>query len=81
MPTREKRLERARNNPKDVRFNDLCHILRDHGFNIRHGKGDHFVATLPGTPKIMSLPRRNPMLRVYVERALELIDEIESERE
>ena len=81
MPTRDKRLERARNNPKDVRFAELCLILRDQGLVIRQGKGDHFVATLPGTPKKMSFPRQNPMKRPYVDRALELIDEIESERE
>ena len=78
MPTREKRLERARNNPKDVSFNDLCLILIDHGFEIRHGS-KHDLAVLPGTPMKLTIPRRNPVKKVYVEQALEYIDEIESE--
>ena len=80
MPTREKRLERARNNPKDVSFDDLRLILIDHGFEIRHGS-NHDVAVLPGTPMKVTIPRRNPVKRPYVEQALEFIDEIESKRE
>ena len=81
MPTREKRLERARNNPKDVDFETLCLILVDHGFEITSGKGSHFVARLPGTPKKLTIPRHNPLRRVYVVRALEMIDDIRSELE
>ena len=75
MPTREKRLESARQNPKTVGFDLLCRILGDHGFMIRKGKGSHRVATLRGTRLRMTFPQKNPMRRVYVERALELIDE------
>jgi predicted RNA binding protein YcfA (HicA-like mRNA interferase family) len=78
MPTREKRLQRARNNPKNVSFQDLCSILQDHGCEIKSGKGSHHVARLPGTSKKLTFPKptRGPMKPVYVEMALGLIDEI-----
>jgi hypothetical protein len=78
MPTREKRLEKARNNPKNVSFRDLCSILQDHGYEIKSGKGSHHIARLPGTPKKLTFPKptRGHMRPVYVEMALELIDEI-----
>ena len=77
MPRREKRLDRVRNNPKDVSFSNLCHVLEDHGFAIRSGgRGSHYVATHPATGITITLVRRNPVRQVYVENALAAIDEI-----
>ena len=76
MPTREKRLESARQNPKTVGFDALCRILQDHGFVIRKGKGSHRIASLPGTALRITFPQKNPMKNVYVDRALELIEEV-----
>ena len=71
VPRRSKRLDRIRNNPKDVSFSSLCHVLEDHGFAIRSGgKGSHYVATHPGTGITLTLVRRNPVRQVYVENAL-----------
>jgi len=36
MAKRDKRLEKIRNNPKDVRFEELDQLLRDYGFERRH---------------------------------------------
>ena len=82
MPTREKRLERARNNPKNVDFPTLCRILEDQGAIIRHGKGSHYVVSFPGKALPFTIVRSNPHVkRIYVDQALETIDEIAGDGE
>lgn len=78
MSRRQKRLDRIRNNRKDVSFSELCRVLDDHGFDIRSGKGSHWVAIHPATGITMTLVRRDPVRQVYVERALGAIDAVES---
>lgn len=78
MSRRQKRLDRIRNNRRDVSFSELCRVLNDHGFGIRSGKGSHYVAIHPETGVTMTLVRRDPVRQVYVERALEAIDAVES---
>ena len=78
MPPRDRRLQRARENPQNVRFDDLCRIYEDHGFIIRSGRGSHYIATLPGAPIRRTFPRRNPMRRVYVIAALNAIEEAQT---
>ena len=77
MPRRDKRLQKAINNPKNVTFDELCQIFRDHGFVIDsgRGKGSHVLARLPGTPLKMTIPRQKPMRRNYVKQALGILDE------
>lgn len=41
MTKHEKRLQRARNNPKAVSYNDFVSILENEGYTIRMGKGSH----------------------------------------
>ena len=76
MPPNERRLRRARQNPKNVRFSELVRIYEDHGFTVRPGRGSHYVAKLPGTPIREVIPRQNPMKPRYVKKALDIIDEI-----
>ena len=76
MPPNERRLRRARQNPKNVRFNDLVRIYEDHGFIVRPGKGSHYVAKYPGIFIRHIFPRQNPMKERYVKKALDIIDEL-----
>ena len=71
----EKRLAKARNNPKDVTFGELCHLPHHFGFEVFEGKGSHSIVKLPGTPIKLTIPRHNPLKRYYVERALAAIEE------
>lgn len=69
-----KLLEKIRNNPKTVRFEELDKILISAGFTRRQsGKGSsHYLYKLGD--KMLCVPFRQPhVLRVYVERAIELI--------
>ncbi len=75
MPPRERRLQKARQTPKSVQFDELCRIYEDHGFTVRQGKGSHFRAKLPGTAIVRTFVRRNPVREVYVKEALKAIEE------
>ena len=76
MPPKERRLRKARQNPKDVTFDELCRLYEDHGFSVQPGKGSHYAARLPGTniKEIFPRPARGPMRRPYVMKALNAIE-------
>lgn len=76
MSRKTKRLDRIRNNPKDVSFSELCLVLEDHGFYVGAGKGSHHVATHPATGVTVTLVKRNPVRRVYVAHSLAAINEV-----
>ena len=78
MPPRERRLQRAQENPKNVNFDDLRGIYEDHGFRVRSGRGSHYIATFPGSSIRRTFPRRNQMRRVYVKEALNAIRELKA---
>lgn len=72
----EKELEKPRENPKNVRPEQLEKILLSIGFEKRAGKGSHAVYKMPGN-RPLTVPYRRPfLLPVYVKAALKLIDEI-----
>jgi len=80
MPDREKLLERARQNPKNISFDDLCQLYRSFGFIIdtKRGKGSHVLAKFPGNARKNTIPRKNPVRRPYVKQAIEFIEEIQA---
>lgn len=45
MTKHEKRLQKARNNPKDLSYPDFISILENEGYTVRMTKGSHRVAT------------------------------------
>jgi hypothetical protein len=70
----EKLLERIRNNPKTVRFEELDKLLLRAGFTRRQSnKGtSHFYYTKGD--KALSVPYKKPyILKVYVEQAIEFL--------
>lgn len=74
-----KALHKLRNNPRNVRFQDLKRILLSLGFQERPGSGSHAVFVHPKLFKILTIPRRRPFLaETYVKQALILIDSLES---
>ena len=76
MSKLEKLLERIINNPKTVRFEELDKILIKEGFARRQSsKGSsHYVYTKDDN--FIVIPYNKPYIkRVYVERAIELINE------
>lgn len=79
MSRRAKLLAAARNNPRDVSFEDLRKLLEDAGCVCRQSSsgGSHYVFTHSVVQKQLSIPRSRPVKKVYVDIALRWIDEIE----
>lgn len=80
MTKAEKLLEKARNNPKSVTFDDLDKLLDHAGFVRRQPKGgsSHYFYSHPEFPEVyIVVPRQIPfVLEVYVRRVLKLLDGI-----
>lgn len=73
----QKLLERTRNSPNNVRFEDLDRLLTSYGFTCRDQKSgtSHFTFTKKGCPSILTVPRHRPVGETYVKRAIRAIDE------
>jgi predicted RNA binding protein YcfA (HicA-like mRNA interferase family) len=80
MSKREKRLEKLRQNPKDVSFEELRQVLEDHGFVLDHATGSHhiFRRQINGIDLRVNIPYARPVKSRYVNQALEAIDRARS---
>lgn len=78
MTKREKRLQKLRQNPRNVLFDELRQILEDHGFILARVTGSHhiFVAEIGGHVWKLTIPFHKPIKTTYVRTALNAIDEI-----
>ena len=78
MSKREKLLAKIRNNPKEVRFEDLTKVLEWYGFELKRVRGSHH-SYVRGHHNL-TVSRRTPHLRSYiVKQALQIIDELSGE--
>lgn len=76
MAKREKLLEKARNNPKGLRFKELEQLVKSYGFYFDHQEGSHRIHKAEGWPKRLTLqPDKNGKAKPYqVKQALTEID-------
>jgi len=76
MVRKEKLLAKIRQNPKNVRFQDIDKLLLSLGFEKRQ-RGSHATYVLKGQGRI-TIPFRKPfILPVYVKEVLKLVDELD----
>ena len=76
MGKKDKRLKKIRQNPKNVRFEDIDKLLLSLGFEKRQ-RGSHVTYVLKGQGRI-TIPFRKPfILPVYVKEVLKLLDELD----
>jgi predicted RNA binding protein YcfA (HicA-like mRNA interferase family) len=75
---RQKRLERLRQNPRDVSFEELRQVLVAEGFELDHATGSHHVFRAEAGKEILTVvvPFSRPVKTVYVKQALEAIDKL-----
>ena len=72
----EKEIEKLRQNPKNVRPEQLEAVLLKLGFEKRAAKGSHSVYKMKGH-RPLTIPYRRPfLLPIYVKEALKKIDDI-----
>ena len=77
MGRRAKKLERFRQNLKNVRYEELESVLLYLGFEKRRGGGSHAAFSFPGCGRL-TIPIKKPFLKqVYVKLAIRVIDELD----
>jgi len=70
MTRRRKLIEKARNNPAGVRFQEICLLAEHLGFSKRGGKGSHVVYEKEGVAEILTFQDRKGMAKSYQVRQL-----------
>lgn len=77
MSTWEKLLEKVRNNPKTVTFEEVDKILRRKGYEARQpgGGSSHYTYRKKGHPPL-TVPRKEPYIKEeYVKQVISIMDE------
>jgi predicted RNA binding protein YcfA (HicA-like mRNA interferase family) len=74
---REKRLQKLRQNPKNVSFDELRQILEAEGFELDHVTGSHYIFRANAGDVILTIviPFARPVKPIYVKRAISGIDQ------
>ncbi|GAB4373348.1 MAG: hypothetical protein Kow00128_22820 [Deltaproteobacteria bacterium] len=82
MTRRRKLLDKARNNPAGVRFQEICLLAEHLGFTRRGGKGSHVVYEKEGVEEILTFQDRKGMAKSYqVKQLLAVIEKYRLEEE
>lgn len=75
MTRRQKLVEKIKNNPAGVRFQEICRLAEQLGFSKRGGKGSHIVYEKDGVEEILTFQDRKGMATPYqVKRLLAVIE-------
>jgi hypothetical protein len=75
MTRRRKLIEKVRNNPAGVRFQEICLLAGHLGFTKRGGKGSHVVYEKDGVEEILTFQDREGMAKPYqVKQLLAVIE-------
>ena len=66
--------------PKDMRFDEVKKVLEKYGYILEQPRGgsSHYTFRKEGCESI-TIPKRNPVKRVYVEMVKEVVEEKENE--
>jgi hypothetical protein len=75
MTRRQKLIDKARNNPAGVRFQEIRLLAEHLGFTKRGGKGSHLVYEKEGVEEILTFQDRKGMAKPYqVKQLLAVIE-------
>ena len=71
----EKLLAKICSLSKDVRFNELCKVLKSYGYEMNAPKGgsSHYTFRKPGCQPI-TIPKHEPIKKVYVEIVKQIVE-------
>ena len=79
LSRKDKLLKVMRNNPKDVRFEDLKKLLLSYGYEAHNTGGSHWIFRKKGC-KDEVVPYKKPVKAYYVIRALKSIGEYDEKK-
>ena len=75
MSKLEKLLERIKNNPKTVRFEEIERVLLRRGFNERQSGGGSSHYIFKKEDKYVTIPRHGKFVKeIYINQALALLE-------
>ena len=78
MSKREKLLQKIRNNPTNVKFETLQKLLLYYGFDERQPRSGSSHYTYTYKEYVLTVPKKKPVNKEYVKKALKIFDEIDS---
>ncbi|MBT1278938.1 type II toxin-antitoxin system HicA family toxin [Thermoanaerobacter sp. CM-CNRG TB177] len=84
MSQTRKLFQKIKENPKNVRFEDINKLLGYYGFVIREPRSgsSHVTYYHPKLAEILTIPKHRPHIKpVYIKRALRLIEMLEKRGE
>lgn len=72
---KRKAYERLKENPKNVRFQDLCRAVELFGFRYRGGRGSHMVFVRDGVSEILNFQEVEGKAKPYqVRQFLKIVE-------
>jgi predicted RNA binding protein YcfA (HicA-like mRNA interferase family) len=76
MSKREKRLQKLRQNPKNVSLDEIRQVLEAEGFELDHVTGSHYIFRAEAGNEILTvvIPFRRPVKPVYVKQVLTAVE-------
>lgn len=82
MSKRKKRLEKIRQNPTNVSFDEIRTLLEDYGVIVDRASGSHYLFeyTIGNETRALVIPFRRRVKLAYVNKAIKVIDAIIQER-
>jgi predicted RNA binding protein YcfA (HicA-like mRNA interferase family) len=69
-------IEQLKTRRRNVRPDELHTLLVQAGFERRFGKGDHWIYSHSRLTSRLTIDPRNPLLPVYVGRAIRAMEEV-----
>ena len=82
MSTLKKLVAAMKNNPKDVSFEDIDKIMLHFGFTCRQPRsGSSHYTYSHEVVGLLTIPKNRPIKAVYVRRVLQLIEELQEEKD
>ena len=71
----QKILQKARNQPANVRFGDMRKLVEAYGFNLDRINGSHHVFVHPSIPELLNLQDEGGKAKAYqVRQFIKLVD-------
>jgi hypothetical protein len=72
----EKLFERVRNNPQNVRFDEMCKLAEVYGFKYKGGKGSHKAYSKKGIVDILNFQNVHGRAKPYqVKQFLKIVED------
>lgn len=79
MSQRDRLLEKIRNHPKGVSFDDLDSLLRLYGYELKRTSGSHHIYVRQGRPPISVTRHGAQVHSAAVKEVLRMVEESENE--